>query len=312
MNRECAIIIPVHNRRAITLECLRRLAAEEVYEWSRVIVVDDGSTDGTAAAVREAHPAVEILAGDGNLWWTGAMVRGMEAAIGHGARFILWLNDDCAPRHGSLRRLHDMARERGAMVGGTCVMSGTDVVVYGGLRRRGFGFDLAPYHPGQVEPCDALSGNLVCFPVELVHDIGLPDARRLPHAIGDLDYGLRANAAGWPVLVAHDAVAEAAPNTWENHTSWMLGDIPVWNIWRSAWSKRSYGYFPTQWHFFTRHWGWRGSVHALWLLLKRVPIMAIRIIVPRRWLHRLWSTRSAVWQEEQRLRAAQNPPPPAG
>lgn len=309
MTTDCVIIIPAHNRRTITLECVQRLAAQDVGQWAHVIVVDDGSTDFTAAAIRAAAPAVEILTGNGDLWWTGAIALGMQAAVARGARYILWLNDDCAPAPGALHRLRAGAERHHAMVGGTCVLPGTDQVVYGGLRRRGFGFDLVPLRPGHVEPCDALSGNLVCFPIELVQAIGLPDAARFPQAIGDLDYGLRAKAAGWNVLVDHDAIAEAAPNAWHNHASWLLSEIPVWEIWRSAWRKTSYGYFPAQWAFFGRHWGPRGSLHACWLLVKRGPIMLIRLLVPQPWLRRIWARRSTAWREEQRLRGAQRTPP---
>ena len=55
-----AVIIPVHNRRETTLACLRRLTADGVPAWSRIVVVDDGSTDGTGEAVRVEFPDVEI------------------------------------------------------------------------------------------------------------------------------------------------------------------------------------------------------------------------------------------------------------
>lgn len=301
---DTAIVIPVHNRCAVTLGCIRRLVSEGVFSWAHVMVVDDGSSDGTATEIAARFPDVELLRGNGQLWWTGAIALGMEAALARGADYIMWLNDDCTPIPGALRRLRDVSAQRSALVGGTCVLPGDEITIYGGLKRNGFAFDLVPYRSGGIESCDALSGNLVCMPARLVRAIGLPDARGLPHAIGDLDYGLRAGRAGWPVLVVHDAKAEAVPNTWDNHASWLLGHIAVLEIWRSAWRKRSYGYFPTQWVFFRRYWGWRGGVHALWLLAKRVPILLIRLMVPQAWLRKIWSRRSSVWQEEQRLRKA--------
>jgi GT2 family glycosyltransferase len=67
------IIIPVHNRKQITIACLENLNACDDLQKYHVIVVDDGSTDGTAEAIRSQYPIVEILTGDGNLWWTGAI-----------------------------------------------------------------------------------------------------------------------------------------------------------------------------------------------------------------------------------------------
>ena len=91
------IVIPVHNRRDITLRCLANLYRLGAPAWAGLIVADDGSTDGTSDAIREQYPAVVLLHGDGNLWWTGAIVRGMAEALERGSELIFWLNDDCLP-----------------------------------------------------------------------------------------------------------------------------------------------------------------------------------------------------------------------
>jgi len=67
------IIIPVHNRKSLTLACLKNLKTNGDLQKYQVIVVDDGSSDRTAEEVAENYPEVTILKGDGNLWWTGAI-----------------------------------------------------------------------------------------------------------------------------------------------------------------------------------------------------------------------------------------------
>jgi hypothetical protein len=301
---KAAVIIPVHNRREVTLACLRRLIDDGVPAWAKVIVVDDGSTDGTSAAVARLLPGATILQGTGDWWWTGAIARGMEAAIAAGCGQLVWLNDDTLPAPGTLSRLCAVSAERRAIAGGSCLVPGTTEVVYGGHLRRGFGFAMLPFKPGAIESCDALSGNLVCVPGEVVDRIGLPDALRLPHAMADLDYTLRARRAGVSVLVVHDAVAQAVPNAWDNYASWLCSDVPVTAIWRGLWNKGSYSYLPAQWTFFTRHWGWRGSCHVAWLVAKRLPITLLRCTTTLAWRQRRWGGRSRAWQEEQRLRDA--------
>ena len=74
------IIIPVHNRKEITLKCLDTLKQNGDLDKYYVIVIDDGSTDGTSEAIQSLYPDVIILTGDGNLWWTGAIKKGMEYA----------------------------------------------------------------------------------------------------------------------------------------------------------------------------------------------------------------------------------------
>jgi GT2 family glycosyltransferase len=67
------IIIPVHNRKQITLNCLKSLSKNGDLGRYHVVVVDDGSTDGTAEAIQALYPDIVVLHGDGNLWWTGAI-----------------------------------------------------------------------------------------------------------------------------------------------------------------------------------------------------------------------------------------------
>ena len=67
------IVIPVYNRRTLTLQCLDHLQwCASLADW-RVVLVDDGSTDGTADEVRTRFPHVDIVQGSGDLFWTGAI-----------------------------------------------------------------------------------------------------------------------------------------------------------------------------------------------------------------------------------------------
>jgi GT2 family glycosyltransferase len=108
-----AVVIPVHNRRAISLACLERLrqVPQESFEL-KLYVVDDGSSDGTAVSIREAFPEVRLLQGDGSLWWSGAMNLGMEAALQDGAEYLLSLNDDTSFEPGLLPALLLVASRR--------------------------------------------------------------------------------------------------------------------------------------------------------------------------------------------------------
>ncbi len=65
------IVTPVHNRKATTLQCLKSLSRIDAEGLDiHVVVVDDGSTDGTGDAIRAEYPEVEVVRGDGSLWVT--------------------------------------------------------------------------------------------------------------------------------------------------------------------------------------------------------------------------------------------------
>src|SRR5207248_3039039 len=93
--KSVTIISPVRNRREITLQCLRSLDRIDKTNLAvRRIIIDDGSTDGTAEAVAENFPDVEIIHGDGNLWYSGAANLGIKRALQDNPDYILLINDD--------------------------------------------------------------------------------------------------------------------------------------------------------------------------------------------------------------------------
>ena len=66
------IILPVHNRKVTTEKFIKSLVAQ-TYKEFKLILVDDGSTDGTDKMVLSYIPDGIILKGDGNLWWAGGL-----------------------------------------------------------------------------------------------------------------------------------------------------------------------------------------------------------------------------------------------
>ncbi|WP_051030555.1 glycosyltransferase family 2 protein [Halothece sp. PCC 7418] len=130
------IIIPVHNRKNITLKCLETLKQCGDLDRYYTIVVDDGSTDGTSEAITNLYPEVTILTGDGNLWWTGAIRKGMEYAYERGAEYFIWLNDDTFPYNNAIPFLVQKCRENVNLVGAAQCYETSDLKkpTYGGKK----------------------------------------------------------------------------------------------------------------------------------------------------------------------------------
>jgi hypothetical protein len=201
------LLIPVHNRREVTLSCLRHLQRQGDLAPGRAIVIDDGSTDGTRAAVGREFPDAVLLSGSGDLWWTGAIALGMEAAFGGGAEAVYWLNDDCLPDPGTLAALEKAGEGRTggqrALAAPVCVSAETGAPVPTAFSGRVPCTDPGP----RTATVDGLSGYCVRIPRVAWERLGGPDPHAFPHYYGDTAYTLKASRAGLPCLLLGSARA---------------------------------------------------------------------------------------------------------
>jgi len=287
------IVIPVHNRRATTLACLHVLKSQGVLDWAKVIVVDDGSSDGTADAIRTEFPQIVILTGDGNLWWGRAINLGMQWAFEQGAESVLWLNDDTHPHPGTLGQLVKLSRERQAITTAQSKLRETGELHYGGLRKTNSGTEFISCPPGEIGVCDTFCGNCVCIPRIAFERVGLIDTARFPHFAGDADYGLRAKEAGVLRLIAGDALCDCSYGSAKNRQSWLLGDQSITDLWGGCFHPYNGILSRCGTRFRLRHWGWRGLVWLIASLSRLIVITAVRFLIPRRFLLRLAAHRNS-------------------
>ncbi|MBX3463890.1 MAG: glycosyltransferase family 2 protein [Planctomycetes bacterium] len=99
-----SVVVLSWNTQALTLACLRALFAEAPRHAREVIVVDNGSSDGSADAVAAAFPQVRLLRNADNRLYAAGNNQGVAAATGE---FVCTLNSDTEVRPGALDRLVD-------------------------------------------------------------------------------------------------------------------------------------------------------------------------------------------------------------
>ncbi len=214
------VIMPVRNRREVTRSCLEALRAQS-YQPLTVVVVDDGSSDGTSEMVRRQFPEVVLLRGDGDLWWTRATNLGVGWVLGQGdpGDWLLTLNDDTSFGPTFVAALVRTALAHpGALVGAVSVDDrSTPVVLDGGVRIKwatakhtivGLGRPYAEVRREQGSPVEvnALPGRGMLVPLEALRRVGLFDQERLPHYAADYEFSIRAGRAGYRLLVDYGAV----------------------------------------------------------------------------------------------------------
>jgi GT2 family glycosyltransferase len=216
-------VLTCYNRKAMTLSSLRALetAARAAEIELEMIVVDDASTDGTAAAIRTEYPWVEVIDGSGALFWNRGMYIGFGVALQRPADYYLWLNDDTELLADSLQSLlrqsEQLQRTEGTpviLVGATAERSEGRVTYGGRVRRsrwRRFNFELV-WDEKRALPCEAVEGNCVLIPREVAQRVGNLDPT-FEHAMGDTDYGLRALRAGFRSFVAAGIIGYCSDNS---------------------------------------------------------------------------------------------------
>jgi GT2 family glycosyltransferase len=249
--KDIAVLMTCFNRRETTLGCLRTLAEQELppgYSL-RIVLTDDGSSDGTSEAVRREFPDVNILRGDGNQYWVGGTLMAWNAA--RPADFYLWLNDDVRLRPGALRALievHEAADHPAAIaVGATC---DPDVgkTCTGGMHRAGW-YDVRVMEPTHcVQMCDSINGNIVLAPRAAEEQIGALDPA-YTHFFADGDYGIRARKHSIPVLLAPGHLGTCKLNPLANSS--FDPKLSAADRWRKMFGPKGYRP-PRQWWAFVR------------------------------------------------------------
>lgn len=237
------IIIPVHNRKNITLKCLETLKQCGDLNRYYTVVVDDGSTDGTSEAITNLYPEVTILTGDGNLWWTGAIRKGMEYAYEQGAEYLIWLNDDCIVSNGTLFYLVQVCiNNKKAIIGCQGYFSlDNQEIAFGGKLRTINGYQFRKFPETETNPCDLLSGNIVCFSKQVILEIGYPDFSATPHYGGDSLYLIRARNAGFKIFVdTHYLVFDIGSKSQLFPNRWLFQEGSPLHILKMVFNHQSY------------------------------------------------------------------------
>ena len=193
-----AILIACHNRRQTTLACLDKLYG--IRKDIDVYCVDDNSIDGTADAIREEFPQVNLIHGDGNLFWCRGMRKAwIEASRSKDYDFYFWLNDDLLLYDYCFDEMFESSRtmDHKAVIAGLVQETTTKRVIYGG-------FDKSKHlisANGELNEVYNLNGNFVLVPKSVFDIIGVFDPI-YHHDLGDVAYGHEAHKQGLHVCTS--------------------------------------------------------------------------------------------------------------
>ena len=201
-----SIVIPTHNQLECTRQCLDsiRRMTDEPYE---VIVVDNGSTDGTVDYLR-ALPGVRLIVNETNRGYPAAVNQGIAAA--NGSQVVLLNNDTIATTGWLSRMLRALKSDPSIGLVGPCSnsVSGPQQVAAGYEQLAdldGFAWDWGKANDGRRIEVTRLVGFCLLIKRAVIETIGEFDEQFGIGCFEDDDYCLRAIQAGFRAVIAADA-----------------------------------------------------------------------------------------------------------
>lgn len=205
MAPKVSIIILNWNSKEDTLECL-----ESVYQIDypnyEVIVVDNGSTDGSVEAIKAIYPQTIIIENEMNLGFAEGNNKGITYAMGEESQYIMLLNNDTIIAPEAIKLLVEIAKrdKRIGALGPLILYYGTTNRVWsaGGIINLNKG-DWVRICYGRINEniydVDALSGCALMLRAATIMESGLLDSNFFLYG-EDIDLCLRIKKCGYSVI----------------------------------------------------------------------------------------------------------------
>lgn len=232
--RPVAVIIPTWNGWHLLEPCLTALRAQTL-QPDLVLVVDNGSADGTVESLTVSHPDVRVLELPANHGFAGGCNAGMRQVPDHD---VVLLNNDALPRADWLAELLAAGRADSTAglvtsklldCNGLVESTGDYLNSWGVPSHRGQGHADDGRYDAHTRVLSACAGALLVRR-ELLQDVGDFDESFFAY-YEDVDLSLRARLAGWEILFAPRAVVHHAGSATSNAVPGFRRFHTARNIW---------------------------------------------------------------------------------
>ncbi|MCK9607886.1 MAG: glycosyltransferase [Methylomonas sp.] len=191
------ILLPVHNRRDITEKFIRCLL-DQTYENYHLVLIDDGSTDGTSEMVLENLPNTTVIKGSGDLWWAGALQEGYKWLLVNAKNddYCLIINDDTIFDNKFLKiGVNLLQTSTASLFLAKCYSQKTKVIIDSGVhvdfRKLSF------LQAKEYEEINCLSTRGLFLVIRDFKTVGGFFPSLLPHYLSDYEFTIRAHRKGF-------------------------------------------------------------------------------------------------------------------
>lgn len=227
---KASVIILSWNGMKYLKDCLNAILAQD-YPDFEVIVVDNGSTDGSPDFVSAHYSQVRLIRNKYNLGFAAGNNVGLKAAVGD---VLILLNQDTVVQPGWLTALVNILEKEVIGIAGCKILypDGKTIQHAGGWIEWPLGLT---HHYGQGEqdvgqwdvpqPVEYVTGAAMAFRRDVLKGVGFLDEEFWPGYFEDTDFCLRARKVGYEIWYTPDAVlthVESASHTsqvsmWQAH-----------------------------------------------------------------------------------------------
>jgi GT2 family glycosyltransferase len=272
-----AVIFPIFNGLEYTKRCLEVLF-EQFHEISpslaeySVIVVDDGSSDGSGTWIEQHYPQVNLLRGDGTLWWSGGINKALEFGLNQiKADYFIWWNNDIIPGKDYFLNAATLISKGNPQIifGSKIFLAQQRDIIWsmGGLFNPKSGEKSmigthkknSDAYEKQID-CDWLTGMGTITHNSVYRETGLLDEHNFPQYHGDADFTFRAKKSGYSIITDPSLIIYN-----DTRHSGLKHDERFMQLWRSLFSIRSNFNIKKDFLFYRKH--------STSLLAYKVPLM---------------------------------------
>ena len=200
------IVTAVHNRKEITEKFIEQINLQ-TYPDIKLLIVDDGSSDGTSDMIREKRPDAIILKGSGNLYWGGCLHMAYKWLCKNVAddHYVMFANDDTsfdkdyiarAVRHLDESKSRVLITGRGYDIASGRLLDGAALQNFRDIGKSVF------LSPNEIGNC--ASTRSLFFSIRTMKEIGGFHPVILPHYGSDYEWTIRAAKKGIDIISFDD------------------------------------------------------------------------------------------------------------
>jgi GT2 family glycosyltransferase len=213
------VIVPNWNSEDSLAACLDSLLAQSLQ--AHIIVVDNGSTDGSVALIEKHYPTAEIIRHDKNKGYAGGVNPGFRRAMELGSHYAAPFNNDAVADKDWLESLVNYLDKHSEAGIATCKLLNADgshidstgdyYTNWGLPYPRGRGETDITKYDSETEIFGA-SGGASLYRVSMLQEIGLFDEAFFAY-YEDVDLSFRAQLTGWKVAYVPDSIVHHETST---------------------------------------------------------------------------------------------------